>query len=168
MHIKFFLVDQEGNEEDLFLSYPSKITTYDMMKANQYSEDILNGISSNIKLCKREFGKVIFDKYRSEALKYLQKKNKRIPWYSGIPLEGTSTETLTLEEIRIGQFPILKYIMEIQRISQCNTLMKMNLYDVSDFVFNQAYNINMKKLIERDWVGITTKGYPDLYKLPRF
>ena len=58
--------------------------------------------------------------------------------------------------------------MEIQRISQCNTLMKMNLYDVSDFVFNQAYNINMKKLIERDWVGITTKGYPDLYELPRF
>ena len=44
----------------------------------------------------------------------------------------------------------------------------MNLYDVSDFVFNQAYNINMKKLIERDWVGITTKGYPDLYELPRF
>ena len=107
MHIKFFLVDQEGNEEDLFLSYPSKITTYDMMKANQYSEDILNGISSNIKLCKREFGKVIFIKDICRQLKDLQKNKRRIQWYTGIPLKGTSTETLTPEEIRIGQFPIL-------------------------------------------------------------
>ena len=78
MHIKFFMMDQEGNEEDLFLSYPSKITTYDMMRANQYSEDILNGISSNIKLCKREFGKVIFTKDICRQLKDLQKKNRRI------------------------------------------------------------------------------------------
>lgn len=165
MHIKFFLVDQEGNEEDLFLSYPSKVTTYDMMKANQYSEDILNGISSNINLCKKEFGKTIFTKDIYMALKHLQKKNKKISWYTGTPiLDFVKEDPL---KNRIGQFPILKYILDIQRISGCSTLLKMNLYDVSDFVFDKAFNMNMKAILSQDWEKVIVRLYPDLFDMKK-
>lgn len=166
MYIKFFLVDESGEERNLFTNFRQNITIQDMVKANEFSRDILDGITSNIKLCEKEFGKKIFTKEIRRKLKKLEKEYKDAVWFSVICSNMDINDTVLKNGLfLLGKFPILSYITKIYHITKCTTLLKMNLYDVSDFVFDVPFNINRIAFRDYEWEKIITRVYPDVFEI---
>lgn len=165
MHVKFFLVDENGEESDLFTRYRQKVYIGDMMKANKYSNDLLEGISSNIRICQKQFGKLLFTKEMNKKIKELIKQNKYAPWFSMNLKYAKPKDVKQNGNLYLGSFPILSYILELYQITGCITLFKMNLNDVCDFVFDVPFNVNKIVFKDHKWKEIIIKSYPDIYTL---